>query len=149
MPPSRIALIAEVLESVVVLGRRLMVENATPLGDVHLSRSQWDALFVLAHSSAPVTPGSLAAALAVTPGAVTQLVEGLRSRGLVETTRHPDDGRARILQLTSSARGQIERFERAATERMAPHFDALDEGQLAQLRALLAAAASDPGSDAT
>lgn len=139
----RAMLIAAVLESVAGLGRELTAAHATPFGDVHLGRTQLDALFVLAHATELVTPGSLAAALTVTPGAVTQLVDGLRSHGLVETTLHPDDGRARVIRLTGDARDQVDRFERAAAERLAPRFDPLDDDELRMLSDLLERASHD------
>lgn len=137
MDDERAALVAAVLERVADIGRELTAAHATPFGDVRLGRTQLDALFVLAHAQDAVTPGFLATALTVTPGAVTQLVDGLRAHGLVETTPHPGDGRARIIQLSDTARAQVERFEHAAVTRMAPRFAALTANELRRLSDLL------------
>jgi len=144
----RTQLIGTVLAQVAGLGRELTRARTTPFGDdLRLSRSQLDALFVLAHSTAPATPGSLATALGVTPGAVTQLVDGLRTHGLVETLPHPADGRARIVRLTPGARESVDGFEHAAVERMAPRFSRLSTAQLQQLGELLQHVGADTAGD--
>ncbi|MGF2075820.1 MarR family winged helix-turn-helix transcriptional regulator, partial [Enterococcus casseliflavus] len=84
-----------VIERAIALSRSLRAGRRTPFHGRVLTGSQLEALFHLAHDPQPVTPSTLAAALAVTPGAVTQLVDGLRSEGLVESAPHPDDARSR------------------------------------------------------
>lgn len=129
--------IGAIVEHIAALGRDLAGAKAGPFGGVRLSRSQLDALFVLAHSRDDVTPGRLATTLGVTAGAVTQLVDGLREHGLVETVPHPGDGRTRLLVLTSSARETVEGFEQEVVDRVSPRFDALDGSGLEQLELLL------------
>jgi DNA-binding MarR family transcriptional regulator len=96
-----------------------------------------DVLFILAHSAEPVTPGHLVDGLGVTPGAITQLVDGLASLGLVDSTAHPHDARSRVLRLTPAARSAVDRFEGEAVRRMAHRFDGLTDEQLAALAASL------------
>ncbi len=144
MEQPRADIVASVLTQIADIGRDLAATRARPFGEIRLTRNQLDALFVLAHAAAPVTPGALATALTVTPGAVTQLVDALRGHGLVETAPHPDDGRARIVRLTDAAREQVESFERTAADRVAPRFAALSTAQLARLRDLLEAAQPGP-----
>lgn len=138
MPRSsgRSELISTVLESVTVLARELMARREPPFGR-RMSRNQIEALFILAHSADPVTPKHLAGDLAVTAGAITQLVDGLAGLGLVDSTAHPHDARSRVLRLTPLARSTIDRFEREAVERMAYRFDGLTDEQLAELTATL------------
>jgi len=130
-------LIATILQRVAGIGRELTAARAHPLGDLRLSRSQLDALFLLSHAEIPVTAGSLATTLGVTPGAVTQLVAGLREHGLVETTIDDDDARVRVIRLTPSTRARVDAFERAAVDRLSPSFAALDTHDLRQLCELL------------
>jgi len=129
--------IAEVLTGVAGLARRIAVARQAPFQARRLSRNQVEALFVLAHSRPPVTPGSLVAALGVTAGAVSQLLDSLRTQGLVEVAAHPQDGRSRLLRLTDSARAEIDTFEKQVVADLAPIFDELTTSQLRQLAALL------------
>lgn len=95
--------VAAILEHIAALGRTLADETSRPFGEVRLSRSQADALFLLAHAKDLVTPGRLAEHLGITAGAVTQLVDQLRGLALVEQSPHPTDGRTRVLTLTPEA----------------------------------------------
>ena len=135
---TRTELIAAILQQVADIGRQLAAARTRPFGERRLSRSQLDALFILSHASGQVTAGDLAESLAVTPGAVTQLVAGLREAGLVETVTPEGDGRVRVIRLTASARAHVDAFEREQVARLAPRFDALDQTELKRLAALLA-----------
>ncbi|TFD27004.1 MarR family winged helix-turn-helix transcriptional regulator [Cryobacterium cryoconiti] len=130
--------VGEVLAAVVRLSRSLANPRSTPFGGTVLTRTQLDVLFVLAHAPDPVTPGQLAALLHVTPGAITQLVDQLREHDLVEQFASDQDGRVRLLRLTSAARSQVEAFETVAIERSAPWFDTLTDDALTELAGLLA-----------
>ena len=130
--------VGEALAAVVRLSRSLANPRSTPFGSTVLTRTQLDVLFVLAHAPDAVTPGQLAALLRVTPGAVTQLVDQLREHDLVEQYASDQDGRVRLLRLTSSARSQVEAFETVAIQRAAPWFDTLTDDALTVLAGLLA-----------
>jgi DNA-binding MarR family transcriptional regulator len=136
-PTDRSQLIGSILESLTVLGRELTAGREPPFGR-RMTRNQMETLFVLAHRAEPVTPKQLAAELGVTPGAVTQLVDGLMREELVESVTHPHDARSRVLRLTDPARDTVSRFERDAVQRMASRFDGLDDEQLTALAASLA-----------
>jgi DNA-binding MarR family transcriptional regulator len=139
-PPLRSELIGSVLESVTALRRELTAGREPPFGR-RLTRNQVETLFVLAHSAEPVTPTHLASRLGITAGAVTQLVDGLASQGLVESVAHPRDARSRMLRLTDSAQTTVQSFERDAVERLTYRFDGLDDEQLRTLAATLSAVA--------
>jgi DNA-binding MarR family transcriptional regulator len=127
-----------VLEAVVRLSRALSSPRSTPFGDLVLTRTQLEVLFVLAHSDVPVTPGLIAAELKLTRGAVTQTVEQLREHALVQQTVSDRDARVRVVALTPSARSQVEGYEAAAVQRALPWFDDLPDDQLTRLARLLA-----------
>jgi DNA-binding MarR family transcriptional regulator len=135
--PPRAALIAEVLTAATALGRKVMHARRAPFADRRLGRGQLDVLFVLAHHRAPVTAGSLAATLQVTAGAVSQLLEPLRTAGLVAVTANPHDSRSRVLSLTATARAEVERFEQRVVEEVAPAFDDLSDPELTDIADLL------------
>lgn len=129
--------VARVIERTVALGRSLRSGRRTPFHGRVLTGSQLEALFHLAHDPAPVTPSALAAALALTPGAVTQLVDGLRAEGLVESAPHPDDARSRVIRLSAEAAEQVDAFEQELVAHALPTFDALDDAELETLASLL------------
>lgn len=126
-----------ILASVVGMSRAIAAPRSTPFGNTALTRTQLEILFLLARAGDRVTPGGLAEALQMTPGAITQSVEQLRQAGLVQQQVAPHDGRTRVLQLSLEARTQVEAFETATAVRAAPWFTGLADEQLAELAALL------------
>lgn len=137
-PASRDAAIGRVLEGVVGARRLLGDARRRPFAAMRLTPSQLEALFILSHADAPVTPGALAARLALTAGAVTQLVDGLKRAGLVDQSPHPDDARSRVLTLTSTARREVDVFESGVVADMRRHVARLTDDELVQLGELLA-----------
>lgn len=131
-------LLAEVLESVVHWSRQLGSVRAAPFRGMQLGRSQLEALFLIAHRPPPMSPGSLARELRLTPGAVTQLLDGLREVGLVDQQPHPSDARSRVLTLTPDAGRQVAEFESGLVAALAGDFSDLDDTELAVLSDLLA-----------
>ncbi|MGC4154900.1 MAG: MarR family transcriptional regulator [Propionicimonas sp.] len=138
MTRSRAVLIGQVLESIVAWSRPLAQARSGPFADHRLSRSQTEALFLIAHGRHPTTPGSVADALGLTAGAVTQLVDGLRQQGLVTTGTNPDDARSRVLTLTDRAAAQLATFENEVIASLSPRFGDLTDTELAELAQLLA-----------
>ncbi|WP_232499608.1 MarR family winged helix-turn-helix transcriptional regulator [Agromyces humatus] len=121
------------LESVTLLGQTIAAGPRVPFRGRDLTRTQMQALFTLAHDRQRVTPGRLATVLGVTAGAVTQLIDGLRGQGLVDTEPNPDDARSRVIRLTADAAGEVEQFERAAVERLLPRFASVSDDELIAL----------------
>ena len=134
----RETLLGQVLESVVSWSRVLGSTRAAPFHGVQLGRSQLEALFLIAHRPAPMSPGLLARELKLTPGAVTQLLDGLRQVGLVDQQPHPSDARSRVLTLTPEAGRQVAEYEHGMVTAVAGEFGDLDDTELATLADLLA-----------
>lgn len=130
--------VGRVLELMVGWARLLDSRRTFPFGDLHLTRSQMEALFLIAHADGPATPGLLAASLQVTPGAVTQLMVGLTDAGLVVDERDPHDARRRVLALSAVSRERVEAFEQDVIGQLMPRFDGLDDDELRTLSTLLA-----------
>ncbi len=100
--------------------------------------------FQLIHRLAHEAPGTglrigdLAAWLAVKPPTVTQFVDALESRGLVERFADPDDRRAIRVRLSQSGRDMADSFHARAmeeTEALVAHLGAADGEKLAELLA--------------
>lgn len=129
--------VGDILAQVVALSRTIAAERRTPFEGVALTSSQLSLLFLLAHSREAVTPSAAASALGVTRGAVTQLVDPLRAAGLVESVPNPQDRRSRILQLTDVEQRRVADYEAGVVGRLMPSFEALTDGELHTLAALL------------
>jgi len=73
------------------------LERALPQG---LSYSQFGILNHLTRQGEPMSPAQLAAALNLTKGAVTNLLQKLEAQGLIAITTDPDDGRRKWVSLS-------------------------------------------------
>jgi DNA-binding MarR family transcriptional regulator len=72
----------------------------------------------------------------ITPGAVTQFVDGLVERGLVMREGDPSDRRIVRLKLTELAKKQFEKVRKEHLASMAKIFEALNDDEIKQLIAL-------------
>ena len=135
---SRLEHIGRVLEVFVEWARFLDSRRTFPFGDLKLTRSQVQALFLIAHVESPATPGLLAESLQVTPGAVTQLMVGLTDAGLIVSQRDRGDARRRVLHLSEVSRARVEAFEQDMIRQVAPRFVGLDDNEVQTLATLLA-----------
>jgi DNA-binding MarR family transcriptional regulator len=112
---------------------RIDLRSAETMKCFGLSVSRFD---VLNHAGTPEgrTQQELAAALLVTKGNVTQLLDGLEQDGLIERRR---DGRAKRIYLTDRGRDLRQRAVTAQEEAIAAEFSVLDQQEQRQLIALL------------
>ena len=100
--------------------KRLMHSRMHALvGNCAISRSQMELLFTLRHlhKSRP-TSKQLAAHMHMTPGAVSQLLDGLAEQGLVIRTADPADRRAQTLQVSETGLAAIRDIEKRRHELM-------------------------------
>jgi DNA-binding MarR family transcriptional regulator len=80
----------------------------------------------------PLTLRGLAELVGTDPPATTVIVNDLEARGLVVREPHPDDRRAKVVSLTAEGR-RVVRSARAVTDRAPAAFDALADGDVAEL----------------
>ncbi|TFD76024.1 MarR family winged helix-turn-helix transcriptional regulator [Cryobacterium fucosi] len=135
--------LARVLAAIGAVNREFTARGSYPFQGRALGRSQLDLLFVLSQADG-VGVGGLAAALGVTSGAVTQLVDALRVDGLVTSEVNPADRRGRIIRLTGGAAAEVDAFQREYVAALAPRFDALTTAEVAELERLLNKVAKPP-----
>jgi DNA-binding MarR family transcriptional regulator len=112
---------------------RIDLRTADTMKCFGLSVSRFD---VLNHAGTPEgrTQQELAAALLVTKGNVTQLLDGLEQDGLIERRR---DGRAKRIYLTDRGRDLRQRTVTVQEAAIAAEFSTLDSQEQRQLIALL------------
>ena len=84
-----------------------------------------------------VRPGRIAAHLRVAPRSVTDVVDALEKRGLVERAPDPADRRATVVTLTASGRRLVDRIDEARREDAHAFFARLSERDQAILRRVL------------
>jgi DNA-binding MarR family transcriptional regulator len=84
----------------------------------------------------PYTLSALAEQLAADPPYVTLIVDGLEKRGLVQRMPHPEDRRAKLVQLTAAGRAAAARADAILDEPPAALREAPAEDLAALLRVL-------------
>ena len=84
-----------------------------------------------------VRPGRIAAHLRVAPRSVTDVVDALEGRGLVERAPDPADRRATVVTLTASGRRLVDEIDEARREDAHAFFSRLPERDQASLRRIL------------
>ncbi|MFF8618484.1 MarR family winged helix-turn-helix transcriptional regulator [Streptomyces sp. NPDC015350] len=91
-----------------------------------LNEGEFDVLAALRRAGEPFerAPGELAAFTMVTTGAMTKRIDRLEHDGLVTRRRSAEDGRGRVVALTTAGR---ELFDRAFTDHMNNERRMLDE----------------------
>lgn len=110
-----------------------------------LSLGEFGVLEALADGG-PLRPGDLQEEARVSSGGVTYLVDRLEERGLVERRPHPEDGRARVVEITREGRelmGRIAPQHAAALEYATSGLDASGKRRAVELLRDLGATAAD------
>ncbi len=110
-----------------------------------LSFARYEALVLLTFSSRGSLPlGKMGERLQVHPTSVTSIAKRLHEQGLIVRSRHPDDGRAVLAEITTAGR---ELVELATKDLVAADFglDSLDDAARATLSELLRPIRNDAG----
>jgi DNA-binding MarR family transcriptional regulator len=113
--------------------RRRGAEAMAPWG---LAPHQVRALRVVSHHEG-IRPGELAIHLRVAPRSVTDVVDALEERGLLERRRDPGDRRATVLALTASGQQLVDDTGAARRADAEAYFARLSERDRATLRRIL------------
>ena len=110
------------------------VRHPGPPPEPRLSPPQAHLLFEIASRKAEgISVKELAERSSVTPGAITQFVDGLVERGLVAREGDPTDRRVVRLKLTELAKDQFEKFRKEHLASMFKIFEALNDDEIKQL----------------
>lgn len=107
------------------------------MGELTLSRPHMRILFHVAKAREEVAVKDLAEMLSVTPGAVTQLLDGLEQMGLVRREEDTRDRRVIRIKLTEFARGELEDLRRSYLDSASQIFDVLCDTEIKELLKLL------------
>ncbi len=101
-----------------------------------ISVAEWVVMNQLA-AGPGLTPAKLAAAMGMTRGAISKVLDKLDSKKLVSRSISPLDSRVQLLRLTQRARRALPQLARIADDNDGCFFAALDPDEKGALRSLL------------
>ena len=127
---------ADLGDLVLRVARSLRHRGAAVTAPWALAPHQARALRVVARHE-QLRPGELARHLRVAPRSVTDVIDALEERGLVERAPDPTDRRATVVTLTASGRGLVHELDAARRADSRTYFARLSERDQATLRRIL------------
>jgi DNA-binding MarR family transcriptional regulator len=98
------------------VGIRTIVTRCLPLG---VTYPQFEVMNHLARRGEHQTPAQIAAALQMTPGAITNTLQRMEATGLAVVQPHPKDRRKKCVAMTAAGRQAYQRAMAAIKPRMA------------------------------
>ena len=135
-PPSERETEADLGDLVLRVARGLRQRGAAVTAPWDLAPHHARALRVVARH-VQVRPGRIAAHLRVAPRSVTDVLDALEERGLVERAPDPADRRATVVTLTASGRRLVDEIDEARRADAHAYFSQLSERDQATLRRIL------------
>src|SRR4249920_1687416 len=131
----------QVLSRVTRLARHLDLARRAAFAEHGLETWEFDVLSALRRSGPPyeLSPGRLLRETLVTSGTMTNRVDRLSARGLVERYPDPDDRRGVIVRLTGEGKSRVDAAFAALLEAEHELLDTLPERDRAKLASLLRA----------
>jgi DNA-binding MarR family transcriptional regulator len=129
----------EVLSRVTRLARHLDRARRTAFAEHGLESWEFDVLTALRRAGAPyqLSPGQLLTQTLVTSGTMTNRIDRLTAKGLVQRLPDPDDRRGVLVRLTSTGRARIDTAMTCLLEQEHRMLAGLDKQQQQQLAAML------------
>ncbi len=117
---------------------------ARALREANVSVAEWVAMRrIFDHSG--ITASELATQLAMTPGAVSKVIDKLQSKEWVACSSSPADKRVQLLSLTTDGENALPLLAALADANDREHFDCLDESEQDQLIGLMRKLANHHG----
>jgi DNA-binding MarR family transcriptional regulator len=113
------------------------VRHQGPPGGIMLSPPQGNLLFIIGHRPDGMSVKELAEFTAVTPGAITQIIDPLVEKGLVMREGDPTDRRVVRLKITEFARKEGEKFRQEHLSSFSKVFEVLNNEEIEQLIMLM------------
>ncbi len=138
----------EVLSRVSRVSRQLDVARRAAFADHGIEQWEFDVLAALRRAGSPyqLSPGRLLRETLVTSGTMTNRVDRLEGRGLVERLPDPRDRRGVLVQLTARGRETVDGALAGLLELERPLLSALGDEERDQLAGLLRKLAASVGS---
>ncbi len=137
MNDARKELLQDLLEKMLSIIRHVHDNQDFRFGEFTLGQAQVRILFYIAKIREEAAVKDLVKMLGVTPGAVTQLVDGLVEMDLVRREEDASDRRIIRIKLTEFAKGKLKDFKRSYLGAAGQTFDVLSDAEIAELDRLL------------
>jgi len=136
MEDNREKLLKNLIENFTQIFRGMHKEQKFPFGGLVLTRQQMMIMLFVNEKKENASVKEIVEFLQVTPGAVTQFVDGLVKNGLVERVESNMDRRSINIRLTQMAKEQFCYFKKNCINKMTRSFDGLNIKELEQFVAL-------------
>ena len=147
MSDKRRELIQEVLESMASV-RGAFAHGHGPMFKKHgYGMPHLKLMMKMADSDAGVSVSELSEKMGVTPGAITQFIDKLVDKGMVERFEDPKDRRVVRIKLTAKAKDKFQKVRSFYFEKTSYLFKNLTDEELEQLAATLKKVEINPGDD--
>jgi DNA-binding MarR family transcriptional regulator len=137
MSSTRKELLQSLAEKMASIMRRVHKGQGFKFSEFILRPPQVRILFFITRQNEEVAIKDLAEMLGVTPGAVTQFLDGLVDIGLVRREEDIKDRRIMRIKLTELARSKLEEFRKAYLASASQVFDILSDAEIKELVRLL------------
>jgi DNA-binding MarR family transcriptional regulator len=137
MSNSRKELLQKLAEKMASVMRRMHAGQVFKVSEFILRPPQVRILFFIARQNEEVAVKDLAEMLSVTPGAITQLVDGLVDMDLVRREEDARDRRIIRIKLTELAKSKLEEFRKGYLASASQAFDILSAAEIKELLRLL------------
>lgn len=134
---NREILLRNLLKRVAFVFKNMAWGRSSLIGKLRLNRSEVEILFLASRSKIGLTVKDLAEKLNVTSGAITQFVDILFEKGLIEREEDQKDRRILRIKFSKLAQKKFSEFKKEYFSLISPIFKNLSDGELRQLSALL------------
>jgi DNA-binding MarR family transcriptional regulator len=130
MDKNRAQLIQALFDTMDIAKRSMHGHMQIVLSGCTISRTQLELLFTIRHMQ-PVTSKELAQHLQLTPGAISQLTEGLDAQFLIKREVDPKDRRKQTLHISSQGTALLKAIEKRRRDVMEHVMQDLSDDELA------------------
>jgi DNA-binding MarR family transcriptional regulator len=137
MTEARRKVIGELMEAMAALKGALYQGHGPMFLEHGIGRPHFMLMMKMASSDDGVSVTELSTALKITPGAVTQFIDKLVDKGLVERFEDPKDRRVVRIKLTEQSKSRFKKMKHFHFERLSKMFTNLSDEELKQLAGLI------------
>lgn len=135
--PDAVSAETDIIFSVIRLHELIRLRAEAALKEFDLTHAAFEVLVALRAQPEPrqMTPTELYRSVLLSSGGTTKILIELERRGLIRRTPNPDDGRSKIVCLTSAGAALAEQAMQKVMQHDKVHFTQIDaESELAALR---------------
>lgn len=135
--------IRQYFETALCLNRSLRANKQHFLKKTRMNRAQFDLLFLIARRG-KLSIKEIAGNLGVTSSAVTQMINGLVKRGIVERIVDAKDRRVMMVRFSKKGKKQVENFKKVHLMKVNNLLQSLNDEELDQLLRLTMKIVTNP-----